>query len=125
MDPPIRLGNVGTWQLTLEQDAARPIVRRPQLRQDRRDVHPPDPHRKLEIAQLAGLQGHGHTTVSPIATLQRSADSTSAWWDLFIIKSVLGFRQFLLRTLDCVRGEWSLVTMAWNMKRRFTLGPSR
>jgi len=32
-----------------------------------------------------------------------------------IIKSVLGFRQFLLRGLDRVRGEWSLVTMAWNM----------
>jgi transposase len=29
-----------------------------------------------------------------------------------IIKSVLGFRQFLLRGLDHVRGEWSLVTMA-------------
>jgi hypothetical protein len=26
-----------------------------------------------------------------------------------IIKSVLGFRQFLLRGLDKVRGEWSLV----------------
>jgi transposase len=38
-----------------------------------------------------------------------------------IIKSVLGFRQFLLRGLDRVRGEWSLVTMAWNMKRMFTL----
>ena len=24
-----------------------------------------------------------------------------------IIKSVLGFRQFLLRGLDCARGEWS------------------
>src|ERR1700760_1356790 len=34
-----------------------------------------------------------------------------------IIKSVMGFRQFLLRGLDCVRGEWSLVTMAWNIKR--------
>jgi hypothetical protein len=38
-----------------------------------------------------------------------------------IIKSVLGFRQFLLRGLDKVRGEWSLVTMAWNMKRIFVL----
>jgi hypothetical protein len=36
-----------------------------------------------------------------------------------IIKSVLGFRQFLLHRLDKVRGEWSLVTMAWNMKRIF------
>ena len=41
-----------------------------------------------------------------------------------IIKSVLGFRQFLLRGLDRVRGEWSLVTMAWDMKRMFALCPS-
>jgi hypothetical protein len=38
-----------------------------------------------------------------------------------IIKSVMGFRQFLLRGLDCVRGEWSLVTMAWNIKRMHAL----
>jgi hypothetical protein len=41
-----------------------------------------------------------------------------------IIKSVLGFRQFLLRGLDCVRGDWRLVTSAWNLKRRFALCPS-
>jgi transposase len=38
-----------------------------------------------------------------------------------IIKSVLGFRQFLLRGLDAVCGEWRLVTMAWNLKRMFAL----
>ena len=38
-----------------------------------------------------------------------------------IIKSALGFRQFLLRGLDNVRGEWNLVTMAYNMKRLFAL----
>ena len=38
-----------------------------------------------------------------------------------IIKSALGFRQFLLRGLENVRGEWSLVTMAWNVKRMFAL----
>lgn len=38
-----------------------------------------------------------------------------------IIKSVMGFRQFLLRGLDRVQGEWSLVTMAWNIKRMFAL----
>jgi transposase len=42
-----------------------------------------------------------------------------------IIKSVMGFRQFLLRGIDRVRGEWSLVTMAWNMKRLFVLRPAR
>ena len=34
-----------------------------------------------------------------------------------IIKSVMRFRQFLLRGLAAVQGEWKLVTMAWNIKR--------
>jgi transposase len=34
-----------------------------------------------------------------------------------IIKSVMGFRQFLLRGVESVRGEWNLVCMAWNLKR--------
>jgi transposase len=42
-----------------------------------------------------------------------------------IIKSVLGFRQFLLRGIDRVRGEWTLLTMAWNMKRMFVLAGAK
>ena len=38
-----------------------------------------------------------------------------------VIKSVLGFRQFSMRGLEKARGEWRLVTMAWNMKRLFVL----
>jgi hypothetical protein len=38
-----------------------------------------------------------------------------------IIKSVMGFRQFLLRGIERVRGEWSLVTMSWNIKRMYAL----
>ncbi|MDF1481243.1 IS1182 family transposase [Extensimonas sp. H3M7-6] len=34
-----------------------------------------------------------------------------------IIKSVLGFRQFSLRGLEQVAGEWTLVCLAWNLKR--------
>jgi hypothetical protein len=41
-----------------------------------------------------------------------------------IIKSVLGFRQFSMRGIDKVRGEWNLVTMAWNIKRLFALMPA-
>ena len=40
-----------------------------------------------------------------------------------IIKSVMGFRQFLLRGLDNVRNEWTLVCMAWNLKRMAVLRP--
>ena len=38
-----------------------------------------------------------------------------------IIKSALGFRPFSLRGLAGARGEWSLVTMVWNIKRMFAL----
>lgn len=38
-----------------------------------------------------------------------------------IIKSVMGFRQFSLRGLRKVSGEWSLVCLAWNVKRMAVL----
>ena len=37
------------------------------------------------------------------------------------IKAVMGFRQFLLRGVEFVRGEWDLVCMAWNLKRMHAL----
>jgi hypothetical protein len=39
-----------------------------------------------------------------------------------IIKSVMGFRQFLLRGFESAKGEWNLVTMSWNIRRMFALG---
>ena len=39
-----------------------------------------------------------------------------------IIKSVLGFRQFLLRGLTKVTGEWNLICLAYNLKRLHRLG---
>jgi transposase len=38
-----------------------------------------------------------------------------------IIKHVMGFRRFSLRGLEKVRGEWTLATLAWNVKRMNTL----
>jgi hypothetical protein len=38
-----------------------------------------------------------------------------------IIKSVMGYRQCLLRGLENVKGEWNLVTMSWNIKRMFAM----
>jgi transposase len=38
-----------------------------------------------------------------------------------IIKNIMGFRQFFLRGLDAVAGEWTLVSIAWNIKRMFIL----
>ena len=38
-----------------------------------------------------------------------------------IIKRVMGWRQMSMRGLDKAQGEWSLVTMAWNIKRMHVL----
>jgi transposase len=38
-----------------------------------------------------------------------------------IIKSVMGFRQFLLRGLENVQNEWTLVCLTWNLKRMAVL----
>jgi transposase len=40
-----------------------------------------------------------------------------------IIKSVMGFRQFLMRGLKNVQTEWTLVCLAWNLKRMAVLRP--
>lgn len=40
-----------------------------------------------------------------------------------IIKSVMDFRQFLLRGVENVRHEWTLVCLAWNLKRMAVLHP--
>jgi transposase/IS5 family transposase len=40
-----------------------------------------------------------------------------------ILKSVMGFRQFLLRGLENVRNEWTLLCLAWNLKRMAVLRP--
>ena len=39
-----------------------------------------------------------------------------------IIKETLGFRRFSLRGLKNVRTEWTLVTLAYNLKRLFHIG---
>jgi hypothetical protein len=38
-----------------------------------------------------------------------------------IIKSVMRFRQFLLRGLQLTSGEWNFVAMAWNIRRMAVL----
>jgi len=42
-----------------------------------------------------------------------------------IIKNVIGFRHFMLRGLDAVKGEWNLVCIAFNLKLIYTLNASK
>jgi transposase len=61
---------------------------------------------RLKTSEGRAIYGRRKCTVEPV---------------FGIIKSVLGFRQFHLRGLQAVSGEWTLVSMAWNLKRMFTL----
>jgi len=57
---------------------------------------------RLKSKEGRALYARGKCTVEPV---------------FGIVKHVLGLRQFNLRGLDNVRGEWELISIAWNLKR--------
>jgi transposase len=83
---------------------------------DQRFAEPPPPPR-----ERTPLQAMDHRLKTPEGKKRYALRKQTPEPVFGIVKSVLGFRQFLLRGLDRARGEWRLVTMAWNMKRMFVL----
>jgi hypothetical protein len=61
---------------------------------------------KLNTQSGRALYGKRKSTVEPV---------------FGIIKQAPGFRQFSLRGLEAVTGEWRLVAMAFNLKRMHVL----
>ena len=57
---------------------------------------------RLKTTEGRKLYGKRKSTVEPV---------------FGIIKSVMGFRQFLLRGFESVQDEWTLVCLSWNLKR--------
>ena len=57
---------------------------------------------RLKTAEGKAFYAKRKTTVEPVFGL---------------IKEVMGFRRFLLRGLEAVKGEWRLVCLAFNLKR--------
>ena len=49
---------------------------------------------------------------------RRKATVETVFW---IIKEVMGFRRFHLRRLNAASGEWTLISLAWNLKRMHAL----
>jgi hypothetical protein len=99
IDPPIALAREGHHP-TLEERFAAP---------------PPQPDGSTPVAAMA------HRLRTPEGRALYAQRKHTPEPVFGVIKAVLGFRQFLLRGLDAVRGEWRLVTMAWNLKRMFAL----
>jgi len=65
---------------------------------------------RLKTPQGRALYGKRKSTVEPVFGQ---------------IKHVLGYRQFMLRGFDRISGEWTLVTMAYNLRRLFQLRGGR
>jgi transposase len=75
-----------------------------------------------ELPEDAGLVDRMKHHLKTSAGRQLYAKRKSTVEPVFgIIKQVMGFRQFLLRGYEAVSGEWTLVSIAWNLKRMFAL----
>jgi transposase len=76
----------------------------------------------MPLAENAGLIDKMRNKLKTVEGRKIYAKRKSTIEPVFgIIKHVLGFRQFFLRGLDAVSGEWTLVSLAWNIKRMFAL----
>lgn len=63
------------------------------------------------------LQAMQHRFKTPEGKARYARRKTTSEPVFGIIKEVMGFRQFLLRGLEKVKGEWRLVCLAYNLKR--------
>lgn len=98
-------------------------VQREEAHAERRyDYRPPDkikPPRVLVDPTLLAMAAKLKTPEGKAIYRQRAQTVEPVFG---IIKAVLGFRQFLLRGLHKVTGEWNLVCLAYNLKRLHGLG---
>ena len=93
-----------------------------------RDEHPPDwRQRHSEPAPLpektTPVQALSHRLKTKAGRALYALRKQTVEPVFGIIKSVMGFRQFSLRGLKKVTGEWTLVCLAWNLKRMAKLRP--
>jgi transposase len=69
------------------------------------------------------LQAMQHRLKTPEGKARYARRKTTSEPVFGIIKEVMGFRRFLLRGLEKVKGEWRLVCLAYNLKRLCVLSP--
>jgi len=88
----------------------------------RYDYRPPDkikPPKKITDPALLAMADKLKTPAGKKIYRQRASTVEPVFG---IIKAALGFRQFLLRGIKKVTGEWNLVCLAYNFKRLHRLG---
>jgi len=99
----------------------------PLIAQARQDHHPHWRERFTEPAPLQAdatpMQAMTHRLKTQAGKAAYALRKQTVEPVFGIIKSVMGFRQFSLRGLRKVTGEWNLVCLAWNVKRMAVLRP--
>ena len=68
-------------------------------------------------AQADGVAAMGHRMKTPEGRALYAKRKSTVETVFGVVKEVMGFRRFHLRGLEAVQGEWTLVCMAWNLKR--------
>lgn len=91
-----------------------------------RDTHHPHWSERFEDppnppADAAPLERMAHRLKTPAGRALYALRKQTVEPVFGVIKSAMGFRQFLTRGLDNVRNEWRLVCLAWNLKRMAVL----
>ncbi len=94
-----------------------------------RDAHHPDAMSRFsEPAPLpegaTRVEKMGHTLKTRAGRAVYAVRKSTVEPVFGVIKSVMGFRQFSVRGLEKTNGEWSLVCLAWNLKRMAKLHSS-
>ena len=85
---------------------------------DLRPTPPEKPQREIKAPWMKVMQTQLETETGKEQYRKRKQTVEPVFG---IIKHALKFRQFLLRGIDKVRGEWSLVALAYNCRRLHTL----
>jgi len=93
-----------------------------------RDTHHPHWRERFSepaprVGQTTPLETMAHTLQTRVGKARYALRKQTVEPVFGIIKSAMGFRQFLLRGLEHVTHEWTLVCLAWNLKRMAVLCP--
>ena len=94
---------------------------------NRREVHHPSPEArfadpgKAPPAEATPVERMRYRMKTPAGKALYAKRKSTAEPAFGIIKEAMGFRQFLLRGLEAVKGEWTLVCIAYNLKRLCTI----
>ena len=85
---------------------------------DFRPTPPPKPEKEPKAPWLVKMKARLQTDAAKAKYKLRKQTIEPVFG---IIKQAMGFRQFLLRGIEKVRGEWQLVALAYNCRRLHTL----